>query len=81
MCTLGENTSLFRAHFEAKQCRNSFQRSYFCDLRLVLRSVALLFSLIRNMLLDLDSYSGNGSDGMFPPFTSRWLRSWHLSWV
>ena len=57
--------SWFLAHFDAKQCRDSFQQPQACDPYPVLCSVAFRSSFIRKLLLDLDLYGGNDSDGMF----------------
>ena len=59
---------LFSRHFDAKQCRDSFQQSCFCDPCPVLYSVGFRFSFVRSLLLDLDPYGGNDPDGMFPLF-------------
>ena len=79
-----EKVSLFLTHFDVKLCRDSYQQPYSCDpslVSLVLRSVAFQSRYVRSLLLNLDPYGGNDSGGMFPLYTSRWLRSWHLSWL
>ena len=63
-----EKAFLFSAHFDAKQCRDSFQQSHFCDPFLVLCSVAFRFSFIRSCFLDLDPYGRNDPDCMFSFF-------------
>ena len=56
------------AHFDAKQCRDSFQQPHFCNTSLVLCSVAFRSSSIFSLLLGLNPYSGNDPDGRFPLF-------------
>ena len=73
----GEKAFLFLAHFDAKQCTNSFQYSHFCDCCPALRSVAFRFSLVHDLLLDLDSLGGNDSDGLFAFFFK--CAAWELA--
>ena len=61
-----KKTSLFSAHFDAKQCRGSFQQPHCCDPSPVLFSVGFQSSSIHSLLLDLDPYGRNDSDGTFP---------------
>ena len=51
-------------HFDSKQCRDSFQHPQSCDLLRCCLPVSSTCSL----LLDLDFYSVNESDGMFSLF-------------
>ena len=46
----------------------SFQQPHSCDPSPALFSVAFRSSFVRSLLLDLDPYSGNDPDGMFPLF-------------
>ena len=55
-------------HYNAKQCRDSFQQQHSWDPFPILCSVAFRFSFVRSLLLDLNLYSGNDSNGMFPLF-------------
>ena len=59
---------VFSAHFDAKLCRNSFQQQQSRDSCPVLRSVAFRSSFLCSLLLDLDLYGENNTDGMFPLF-------------
>ena len=59
VCSADEKASLFPAHFEAKQCRNSFQQPYSCGHCSMLRSVAFRSSLVCK--LPLNPYGGNVS--------------------
>ena len=63
-----EKASLFSAHFDAKQNRDSFQQPQACDPSPVICFVAFRPNFICNLLLDLDSYCKNDFDGMFPLF-------------
>ena len=63
-----EKSSLCSTHFDAKQCRDTFQQQHYCDLSSVLCSVAFWSSFIRNLLLAVEPYSKNNADGMFPLF-------------
>ena len=49
-----EKASSISAHYDAKQCRDSFKQPHSCEPSPVLYSVAFRFSFIRNFLLDLD---------------------------
>ena len=62
------NASLFLAHFDVKQCRDSFQQPHSCDPSLLLCSVGFRSSFVRRLLLNLGLYSGNDPDGMIPHF-------------
>ena len=53
---------MFSVHFDAKQCRDCFQQPHACDPPWY----CVLFSFICRLLLELDPYSGNAPDGMFP---------------
>ena len=81
VCSADKKASLFAAQFDVMQCRDSFQQPHSCDPSPVLCSVAFRLCSIRRLLLDMNPYGGNYLDGMFLSFTSRWLRSWHLSWL
>ena len=69
---------MFSAHFDAKQCRNSFQQLHACDPSPVLCSVAFRSSFIRRLLLDLNLCGGNAHDGMFPLFYRQVARELEL---
>ena len=59
---------MFSAHFDAKQCMDSFQQPHICDPSSVLCSVAFRSSFIRRLLLDPDSYGGNDPAVLLPLF-------------
>ena len=62
-----EMASLVSAHFDANQCRDNIQQPHSCDPSPVLYSaVAFRSCSIRSLLQDLDPYSGNDPDSMFP---------------
>ena len=63
-----EKATLFSVHFDATQCRNSFQQWHSCDPCPVLRSVSFWSNFERSLLLDLDPYGRNinDPDRMFP---------------
>ena len=58
----------FLAHFDAKQCKNSFQQPHSSDPSSFLCSIAFQSRYICSLLLDLDPYGGNYPDGIFPLF-------------
>ena len=69
-----KKTSFFSGHFDAKQCRDSFQQPHSCDPFLVLSFVAFQSSSIHSLLLDLDSNRGNDPDAIFPLFCKQVIR-------
>ena len=66
--TADEKASLFLAHFDAKQSRDSFQLPHSCDPSPVLCSVTFRSSFCTQFALDLDPYCGSNLDGMFSLF-------------
>ena len=62
------------AHFDAKQCRESFQQPHSCDFSIVLCSITLRSSFVRSLLLVQDLYDGNDPDRMFPLFYKQVVR-------
>ena len=72
--SVDEKASLFSAHFEAKQCRDSFQQPHSCDPTPVLYSVAFRSSSLCSLLLDLDPYGGNDLDSVFLLFCKQVAR-------
>ena len=67
---------MFSAHFDAKQCRDSFQQPQACDPSPVCSS-AFRSNCICSLLLELDSYGGNYHDGMVPHFYKQGI--WELA--
>ena len=66
-----EKTPLFSSHFDAKQCRNSFQKPYSCDSCTILSYVAFRSNFVCSLPLNLDSYGENDPDGMFRLFCNQ----------
>ena len=58
----------------AKQCRDSLQQPRSCNLCSVLCSVSFRSSFVRSLLLDLDPYGGNDSNGMLSLFNKQVAR-------
>ena len=63
-----KKASIFSAHSDAKQSRDSFHQPHSCHPSSVLCSVAFRSCFIRSLLLDLNPYGGNNLDGMCPLF-------------
>ena len=59
---------MFSAHFDGKQCKNSFQQPHAYGSSPVQYFGAFRSSFISRVLLELDPYVGNDSDRMFPLF-------------
>ena len=57
-----KNASLFSAHLDSEQCRDSFQQPHSCDPFPVLCSIAFRSSSVCSLLLDLNPCDGNDPD-------------------
>ena len=67
-CSADEKASLCSTNFDGKQCRDSFQQLHSSDPSPLLCSVSFRSSFVRSVLLNIDSYDGNGPDRMFTLF-------------
>ena len=67
MVSPAAKASLLGALFDSKQCRE-FVTSLSCFPRPVCNSLAFRSSVLRRLLLDLDSYGGVDPLGVFPLF-------------
>ena len=76
-----KKASLFSVHFVAKQFRDGFHLPHSCGSSPVLCSVAFPSSFVRSLILDLDPYDGNDSDGVFPLLYKQVARKWAPSWL
>ena len=65
---------MYSTHFDDKQCQDRFQQPQAYDPSPVLCSGAFRYSFICSLLLDLDSYGGNDSNGMLSLFYKQVVR-------
>ena len=68
MVSPAEKASLLGTLFDSKQCREKFVTHLSCFPRPVCNSLAFHTSVLRRLLLDLDSYCGVDPLGVFPLF-------------
>ena len=71
MLTPAEKVSLLSSQFDSKQCHEQFVTSLSCFPQSGFNSLAFRPSVLRGLLLDLDTYGGVDPLGVFPLFLKK----------